>query len=95
MLSAAILFSGNNFSKIRLFAKFLNLHLVGTTSFNLIQRTYLVPAVDEMWAEKQTSVLAEFDGQDVVILGMLFFSSPLKISYCSKMCNEKMYYRYY
>ena len=72
MLSAAILFSGNNFSKIRLMARFLNLRLVGTTSFNLIQRTYLVPAVDEMWIEKQTQVLSEFEGQGVVIAGMLF-----------------------
>ena len=69
MTSAAILFSGNNYSKIRLFAKFLNMRIVNATSFNLIQRTYLVPSIDDIWAEKQREVISQFDGQEVVILG--------------------------
>ena len=69
MISAATLFSGNNFSKIRLFAKFLNLRLLSPSTFTLIQRSYLVPSVDEMWAEKQAGVVSEFEGKQMVVLG--------------------------
>ena len=43
--------------------------LLSSTAFSLIQRTYLVLSVDEMWTEKQTAVLSEFDSQPVVVLG--------------------------
>lgn len=76
MTSAAILFSGNNYNKIQLFARFLKLRIVSSTSFNLIQRTYLVPSVDEHWAEHQTEVLSEFEGKEVTILGIIIDEYP-------------------
>lgn len=56
MLSASILFSGNNFSKIELFARFLKLAFPGQSTFTRLQKRYLVPAVDELWTAKQTTI---------------------------------------
>ena len=38
-----------------------------------------------MWAEKQTSVLAEFDGQGLVISGTIFVQAPYRYVIPSKM----------
>lgn len=71
MLSASILFSGNNFSKIELFARFLKLAFPGQSTFTRLQKRYLVPAVDELWTAKQTTIVEELTHQDLVILGKI------------------------
>lgn len=72
MLSASILFSGNNFSKIELFARFLKLAFPGQSTFTRLQKRYLVPAVDELWTAKQTTIVEELTHQDLVILGKIY-----------------------
>lgn len=69
MLSAAILFSGNNFGKMELFAKFLKLGFPGQSTFTRLQKRYLVPAVDEYWTSQQTGIVDEMSDKDVIILG--------------------------
>lgn len=48
-LSAAILLSGNNFGKVELFAKFLNLQSISESVFYRIQKLYCFPAIQKMW----------------------------------------------
>ena len=48
-------------------AKFLHLHFVSMTVFHRIQRTYLVPAIDQYWAEKQAAVLDGLKDQQLVL----------------------------
>ena len=69
MLSAAILSSGNNFSKVALMARFMKLHFPSQSSFTRMQRTYLVPAIDETWEEHLEIIRRDFTGKDVVLLG--------------------------
>ena len=69
LLSAAILLSGNNFTKLALFAKFMRLHFVSMTVFTRIQRTYLVPAIDSFWQDKQTELLDDLQNEQLVLLG--------------------------
>lgn len=71
MISAAILFSGNNFSKVALMAKFLDLHFPSQSSFTRIQRSYLVPAIDEKWETHQESIRADLGDKNLVLLGKL------------------------
>lgn len=68
MLSAAILFSGNNFGKMELFAKFLKLGFPGQSTFTRLQKRYLVPAVDEYWTSQQTGIVDEMSDKDLIIL---------------------------
>jgi len=70
LTSAAILFSGNNFTKVALLAKFMHLPLVCSSTFFKIQRNYLVPVVDAFWAVEQGKVVDELKDQELVILGM-------------------------
>lgn len=69
MLSAAILFSGNNFGKMELFAKFLKLGFPDQSTFTRLQKRYLVPAVDEYWTSQQTGIVDEMSDKDLIILG--------------------------
>ena len=69
MLSAAILSSGNNFSKGALMAWFMKFYFPSQSSFTSMQRTYLVPAIDETWEEHLEIIRRDFTGKDVVLLG--------------------------
>lgn len=66
LISSAILFSGNNFNKIELFAKILHMGFPSQSSFTKLQRKYLVPAVDDLWEEKQGEMTAEMADKDLV-----------------------------
>ncbi|XP_052715271.1 uncharacterized protein LOC128188330 [Crassostrea angulata] len=84
MFASAVLLSGNNFQKISLFAKFLNLPAISSTTFHKIQRTYLIPSIDDFWLEKQEETINLFRGQELVILGDGRMDSPgHSAQYCS------------
>lgn len=69
MLSSSILLSGSNFQKVSMMAKFMKFPFISKHSFYKIQRTYLIPAVDEFWTEHQESVFDQVRGIDIIILG--------------------------
>jgi hypothetical protein len=53
MFAAATVTSGNNFQKITLLAKALNLPILSISTFYKIQRTYVVPGIDQFWLQCQ------------------------------------------
>ena len=69
LIGAAILLSGNNFSKVALMARFLRLHFVSISTYQRIQRTYLVPAIEAFWETKQAEIVDEFKDKQMVLLG--------------------------
>ena len=69
MISSAILLSGNNFGKVKLFAKFLKMRFVGSSVYSRIQRCYIIPSIECFWDDHQRDVLVEFQGKEVVMLG--------------------------
>jgi len=69
LTSAAILFSGNNYTKVALFAKFMHLPFVCKSTFFKLQRLYLVPVIDAYWQEVQAKVLEELADKPIVVLG--------------------------
>jgi hypothetical protein len=69
MFACVILLSGSNFKRISIFSKFLQLPILSQTTFSKIQRTYLVPPIEQYWVEHQDGTLELFIGTDVVILG--------------------------
>ena len=66
--AAAILLSGNNFSKVSRMADFLNLSFLSESTYRM-QRLYLVPAVEEWWCWMREELVAEFVGQKIVVGG--------------------------
>ncbi|XP_061186901.1 uncharacterized protein LOC133195031 [Saccostrea echinata] len=84
MLSSSILLSGGNYQKVSMMAKILKLPIVSKNSFYKIQRTYLIPAVDEFWTEHHDTVSNQFQGRDITILGDGRMDSPGHTAqYCS------------
>lgn len=71
LASVATLTSGNNIGKLVMWAKHMNLKFVSSTTFHRIQRSYIVPTVDQYWAEKQTEVIEAFGDEELVLLGKL------------------------
>ncbi|XP_062587796.1 uncharacterized protein LOC134249458, partial [Saccostrea cucullata] len=89
MISAAILFSGNNFRKMELFARFLKLRFPGQSTFTRLQNRYLVPAVDELWKAKQAEIMDELTDKNLIILGDGRMDSPGHCAqYCTYTCME-------
>lgn len=93
MLSAAILFSGNNFGKMELFAKFLKLGFPGQSTFTRLQKRYLVPAVDEYWTSQQTGIVDEMSDKDLIILGKKKSSINL-LCFFSRLLKRENWYAY-
>jgi hypothetical protein len=60
MFASAILLFGSNFKKISMFSKCLKLPILSQTTFSKIQRTYLVPPIDQYWFEHQDGILELF-----------------------------------
>ena len=49
LLASSVLVSGNNFEKVSLLAKSMNLHYVSSTTFGRIQSLYAVPSIRDLW----------------------------------------------
>lgn len=54
---------------MELVAKFLKLGFPGQSTFTILQKRYLVPAVDEYWTSQQTGIVDEMSDRDLIILG--------------------------
>ncbi|XP_070532827.1 uncharacterized protein [Ptychodera flava] len=85
--SAAILLSGNNYGKIHLFAKMLNLKIVSKATFYKIQKHYLVPSIDEYWLKHQQNMIDKHKDKNLVVLGDGRMDSP---GFCAQYCSYTM-----
>ena len=60
LLSSSVLLTGNNFEKVVLLAKMLNMSFVSSATFNRIQSLYAVPVVKDFWAEMKEKIWEVF-----------------------------------
>ncbi|KAK7151613.1 hypothetical protein R3I94_008067 [Phoxinus phoxinus] len=85
MLSTNILLSGNNYRKVALLFKFMELGMVEESKFFKIQDTYCIEPVDEFWQKIQADVLTRLRVKDkVVVLGDGRMDSP---GHCAQYCT--------
>ena len=56
LLAAATLITGNNFEKISLFARCMNLSFISSTTFHRIQTFYVIPSIKELWGEMKGKI---------------------------------------
>ena len=57
LLASSLLVLGNNFEKVSLLAKSLNLHFVPSSTFSRIQSLYAVPGIRELWEKNEGGCL--------------------------------------
>lgn len=85
MLSTNILLSGNNYTKIALLLKFMNMGVVAKSTFFSIQDVYCVDSIKDFWQQTRKNILARLKEKDhVVILGDGRMDSP---GHCAQYCT--------
>ncbi|KAK7158576.1 hypothetical protein R3I94_005031 [Phoxinus phoxinus] len=77
MLATNILLSGNNYAKIALLFKFMNMGMVDRSTFFAIQNNYCVDNITEFWNERRSAITAQLHSKGpVVVLGDGRMDSP-------------------
>ena len=70
MLSGAILFTGNTFSRASEMASIVNLAFPGESDYLQFQNKHLFPIINERWQQEKASVLTDLlDRESVTLLG--------------------------
>ena len=62
LLATNILLSGNNFTKVALLFKFMNLGMVSRVQFERIQALYVVPTIMGYWERLRTATVQQLQG---------------------------------
>ena len=70
LLSTNILLSGNNYAKVALLFRFMNMGMVSRNTFFSVQDSYCVDTIKDFWEERRTEALSRLQGEDVVVLGV-------------------------
>lgn len=76
LTAAALLFTGNNYTKLSLFSKCLSLAFFGSSSFHQYQKLYLAPQIDLRWTDMQEKMFSSLGTQPVVVAGDGQLDSP-------------------
>ncbi|XP_062379106.1 uncharacterized protein LOC134067711 isoform X2 [Sardina pilchardus] len=85
MLASNILLSGNNYAKISLLFKFMNMGMVERSNFFRIQDSFCVDSIKEFWNEKRAKVITQLQPKGpVVVLGDARMDSP---GFCAQYCT--------
>ncbi|XP_054461501.1 zinc finger protein 454-like [Anoplopoma fimbria] len=89
MLGTNILLSGNNYSKVALLFRFMNMGVVSPATFSKIQDTYCVDTIREFWMERRSAGVQWLQGKDVVVVGGERSDSPVLHSDVQKVIVVK------
>ena len=67
--SAAVLLSGNNYSKVELLSRFLALACPSKASFFRVQKFYCIPAIEEWWQWMRSNIISLIGNLEVIVSG--------------------------
>ncbi|XP_013884308.1 uncharacterized protein LOC106532736, partial [Austrofundulus limnaeus] len=85
LLASNIILSGNNYNKIALLFKFMNMRVVDRCTFFKIQDTYCVDIIKKFWDQKRAEVVSRLQSKDnVVVLADGRMDSP---GFCAQYCT--------
>ena len=91
VLAASILLTGNNFSKVAMLTKCLNLGFISSATFDRIQRLYAIPTVQEFWSDMKKVIHEVMKDEKVVLSGDGRNDSPgFSAQYCVYSLMEAM-----
>lgn len=69
LLASSVLVSGNNFEKVSLLAKSMNLNFVSSTTFSRIQSLYALPSIRDLWNNMKEVIWKVFENDVLVVCG--------------------------
>ncbi|KAK7156999.1 hypothetical protein R3I94_006910 [Phoxinus phoxinus] len=85
MLSMNVLLSGNNYRKVAMLFKFMNMGMVAESTYFRIQDSYCIEPVQEYWEATRAEVIDHLRLKDhVVVLGDGRMDSP---GHCAQYCT--------
>ncbi|XP_077065699.1 uncharacterized protein LOC143718569 [Siphateles boraxobius] len=85
LLSTNILLSGNNFTKVALLFKFMNIKIVNRTTFHRLQGHYCVDTIKDFWETHRKKLIEQLQSNDSVVgLGDGRMDSP---GFCAQYCT--------
>lgn len=68
MLGVNILLSGNNFRKIALLFKFMNLGMIDRNTFYKITTKFCLSNIEDLWKRESSNVISQLSSKDSVVL---------------------------
>lgn len=84
LLAGSLLYSGATFTRIKHMASLINFQFISQTTYNDIQKTFLMPAVNKAWEEEKKAVRQELGSRKVELCGDGRCDSPgFSAKYCS------------
>ena len=75
-IAAACLFSGSQSSKVMTFLRHLNMAQISSSTYNAIQRAYLIPSINAVWEDSQRKYFDFIRGKNLVLGGDARMDSP-------------------
>lgn len=69
MLCSNIILSGNNFTKVALLLKFINIATPSTSTYDRLQSMCIIPAINDYWHSYQQELQSQFKDVPVVVAG--------------------------
>ena len=69
MIGASLLFSGNNFAKLELFSRFINMPFINKSIHYRYQANYFVPVIEKKWEHVRATDIAKSKNEQVIVLG--------------------------
>lgn len=91
LLASSVLVSGNNFEKVSLLAKGMNLKYVSSSFFSRMQSLYALPSITDLWSKMKEVVWKVFENDVLVICGDSRMDSP---GFSAKYCVYTMMEHY-
>ena len=91
LLASSVLVSGNNFEKVCLLAKSMNLSFVSSTTFSRIQSLYALPSIGDLWSKMKEVIWKVFEKDVLVVCGDGRMDSP---GFSAKYCVYTMMEHY-
>lgn len=92
LLASSVLVSGNNFEKVSLLAKGMNLNYVSSSFFSRMQSLYTLPSITELWGKMKELVWKVFENDVLVVCGDGRMDSP---GFSAKYCVYTMMEHYF
>ncbi|XP_076100577.1 uncharacterized protein LOC143069695 isoform X1 [Mytilus galloprovincialis] len=86
MLASATVSSGSDFQKMELFCKILGLPILNSSAFSKIQKSYIVPSIEEYWLKHLEDIYTEFSRKEIVVL------SDSRMDHCTHSCTHSCTY---
>jgi hypothetical protein len=84
LLATAVIITGNNYDKMLMFCKFMNLGFISKATFSRLQRNYVIPAITSLWDEMKTDVWTLLAKETIILCGDGRNDSP---GHCAKYCT--------